>query len=186
MESRVWEVAPVLSEWRRGFFRRKRWERFCSPVTSGSGTCSTADFGLRHALGLAAITGTLGSLGGYLVSEIVLEPFVSDEARRGPCRNGIPAWALSVTALARARAISAGAYSSSLPPDGRGCCGCSGVRRLLHSIKVAAAVALVAATTVQATVSFRARRRVGMKIGLLIETSREGLRSRRLSRRADG
>ena len=138
------------------------------------------DFGLRHALSLAAITGTLGSLGGYLVSEIVLEPFVSDEAPSGTfvVTAFLAFGPLSVTALARARAISAGAYSVVAAAGWSGAVVAAAVSGgLLHSIGVfAAAVALVARPRCRRQFSFRARSGEWklMKIGLLIETSSGG------------
>ena len=161
-------VAPVLvgvAAW--AFLTQTLGEVLLPRLASGSRHVQHwVDFGLRHALSLAAITGTLGSLGGYLVSEIVLEPFVSDEAPSGTfvVTAFLAFGPLSVPALARARAISAGAYSVVAAAGWSGAVVAAAVSGgLLHSIGVfAAAVALVAATTVQATVLVQsAKRRVG-------------------------
>ena len=168
MESRVWGgLRPSWSEWRRGFSDANAGRGSAPPARQWvAARAALGDFGLRHALSLAAITGTLGSLGGYLVSEIVLEPFVSDEAPSGTfvVTAFLAFGPLSVTALARARAISAGAYSVVAAAGWSGAVVAAAVSGgLLHSIGVfAAAVALVAATTVQATVLVQsAKRRVG-------------------------
>ena len=114
------------------------------------------DFALRHALGLAAITGTIASLGGYVVNEVVLDAFVSDEAPSGTfVATAFFAFGpLSVTALARVRVISAGAYSVVATAGWSAALVALAVSAgLFWGIgSFAAAVALVAASSVQATV----------------------------------